>query len=309
MPERVSDLPPVGSDDVLLVSCLRNEMLRLPWFLRHYRRLGVNRFLMVDNGSNDGSREFLMAQDDVTVFHTSESYSDSECGIAWQNAVLHDHAVGHWCFVVDVDEIFVFPGYEQTGLRQFLGYIDAGDATAVVAPMLDMYADRAVAETGYRAGDNLLEICPYFDGDGYQLGGPRSEARGLPVRGGPRERLFWKDRDRTFPSPMLKKTPLIRWSEAHELVASTHVVKGCTWADVSGLLLHFKFLQDFAPSAREEAHRAEHFADARQYRAYHDVLDKNAALTGMYEGSVRFRNSRQLQEMGFLRVPSDYPFS
>ena len=82
----LSDLPAIGGDEVLVVGCLRNEMLRLPAFLEHYRRLGVSRFLLVDNGSDDGSRELLLAQPDVTVFHTDQSYAESGCGIAWHTA-------------------------------------------------------------------------------------------------------------------------------------------------------------------------------------------------------------------------------
>ncbi|WP_167853569.1 glycosyltransferase family 2 protein [Roseovarius aestuariivivens] len=303
---RLNALPPLAPDDILLVACLRNEMLRLPWFLHYYRRLGIDRFLIVDNGSDDGSRAFILEQEDVTVFHTEQSYADSGCGIDWQNALLRDHAVGHWTFVVDVDEIFVFPGCEATGLRRFLTYLDGKKATAVVAPMIDMYPGGAIAEAGYRAGQDPLEVAPFFDVEGYQLGGARSEARGLPVRGGPRHRLFWEGRGRDFPSPVLRKTPLLRWSATSELIASTHKVKGCSWAEVSGVLLHFKLLQDFAASAREETARAQHFADARQYRAYDEVISKREALTAYYEGSVRFRNTEQLCQLGLMRVPPAY---
>lgn len=298
--------PEIRSDDILLVGCLRNEMLRLPAFLAHYRELGVDRFLLVDNGSGDGSRDYLLAQEDVTVFHTSQSYAESDCGIAWQNALLREYALGHWTFIVDVDELFLFPGCETAGLDRFLDYVDGQGATAVVAPMLDMYSERAIAETGYRRGESLIDACPCFDGEGYELGGENSEARGLPVRGGPRHRLFWQSHDREFPSPVLKKTPLVRWSEGCELIASTHTLKGVRWARVSGILLHFKFLQDFAENARAEAERAEHFADARQYRAYDDILNREAGLTAFHEGSVRFRDTAQLCHLGLMRVPADY---
>ncbi|KZY31970.1 hypothetical protein A3731_22860 [Roseovarius sp. HI0049] len=198
---------------------------------------------------------------------------------------MRDHAVGHWTFIVDVDELFLFPGYESNGLGRFLDYVDGHGATAVVAPMLDMYSDRAIAETGYRQGGCLIEACPWFDGEGYELGGKNSEARGLPIRGGPRHRLFWQAHDREFPSPVLKKTPLVRWADGSELIASTHTLRGVRWAEVSGILLHFKFLQDFAENAREEAGRAEHFAGARQYRAYDDILNREAGLTAFHEGS------------------------
>jgi hypothetical protein len=41
---------------------VRNEILRLPQTLAHYRKIGVARFFIVDNGSTDGTREILAAQ-------------------------------------------------------------------------------------------------------------------------------------------------------------------------------------------------------------------------------------------------------
>ncbi len=44
---------------------LRDERVRLPWFLHYYRAMGVRHFLMVDNASTDGSTEYLRNQPDV----------------------------------------------------------------------------------------------------------------------------------------------------------------------------------------------------------------------------------------------------
>jgi N-acetylglucosaminyl-diphospho-decaprenol L-rhamnosyltransferase len=47
---------------VLLVSVVRDERGTLPQFLDHYRRLGVGRFIVVDNGSRDGSADMIAAE-------------------------------------------------------------------------------------------------------------------------------------------------------------------------------------------------------------------------------------------------------
>lgn len=59
--------------DILLFCTLRNERIRLPWFLKYYRDLGVQHFLFVDNGSADGSAEYLADQPDVSLWHTDAS--------------------------------------------------------------------------------------------------------------------------------------------------------------------------------------------------------------------------------------------
>ena len=60
--------------DILAASTMRNEMLRLPHFLDHHRKLGINHFLIVDNGSEDGTRDYLAGQPDVSLWSTDHSY-------------------------------------------------------------------------------------------------------------------------------------------------------------------------------------------------------------------------------------------
>ncbi len=299
--------PDIAPSAILVVTCVRNEALRLPDFLAHHRRLGVSCFLIIDNASDDGTTEFLKAQDDVRLYHTNQLYSESGCGIDWQNAVLADAAVGHWTLILDADELFVFPGYEQTCLADFVNWVSESRADAVAAPMLDMYPKGPIANVGYQPGDSLLETCPWFDGTGYSR---HSIAPGLEVihRGGPRKRLFWDGRQIDYPSPVLYKIPLVRWQADFSLTASTHVLKGAKLAKVTGLLLHFKFLQDFAQSAENESRRAEHFMGARQYAAYSEVLAEDTDITAFHDGSVRFSNSRQLVELNLMMAPTYYPF-
>jgi hypothetical protein len=74
--------------EIRLFSKCRNEKLRLPAFLADYRKLGVARFFIVDNASDDGSAEFLCAQPDVHVFHTYGSFRAARGGTNWLIATL-----------------------------------------------------------------------------------------------------------------------------------------------------------------------------------------------------------------------------
>ena len=69
--------------DIVLLATERNERVRLPFFLRYYRDLGVDHFLIVDNGSDDGSREYLAAQPDVSLWHTQAGYKAAHFGVDW----------------------------------------------------------------------------------------------------------------------------------------------------------------------------------------------------------------------------------
>ena len=59
--------------DILLFCTFRDEMIRLPYFMQYYRDLGVSHFIMVDNDSTDGGREYLAVQSDVSVWSTKAS--------------------------------------------------------------------------------------------------------------------------------------------------------------------------------------------------------------------------------------------
>lgn len=305
--ECIKDGPNISSDAIILLACVRNESLRLPGFLAHHRKLGVSAFFMIDNGSDDGTAELLSAQDDVQLYHTTEPYSESSCGIDWLNAVLAEIAIGHWTLVLDADELFVFPGFENTSLAEFVSWVARSGANAVAAPMLDMYPQGSIGGIGYQPGGSLLESCPWFDSTGYST---HRIAPNLEVihRGGPRKRLFWDGYGRDYPSPVLSKIPLMKWQSDFALTASTHQLEGAKLAEATGLLLHFKFLQDFKDSAESETQRAEHFMGARQYTAYSGVLQENAELTAFCDRSVRFKDSRQLAILNLMSVPADYPF-
>jgi hypothetical protein len=64
----------IGSDEILCCTVARNEAARLPHFLDHHRKLGIDRFLVVDNGSTDESRDYLLSQPDVHVWSSKSSF-------------------------------------------------------------------------------------------------------------------------------------------------------------------------------------------------------------------------------------------
>ena len=75
-------------DGPILFSTVRNEAVRLPFFLDHYRKLGVVHFLIVDNGSDDGTLELLRQSEDVSIWQTTASYKRARFGVDWLNGLL-----------------------------------------------------------------------------------------------------------------------------------------------------------------------------------------------------------------------------
>ena len=289
-------------EEIFVVSCVRNEHLRLPNFLQHYRALGADRFFIVDNGSSDGTTDYLLGQNDVHVFYTGESYAQSFCGVHWLNTLLTAFAEDHWVLTVDADELFVYPHYEVTNLHMLARYLDSVGAQGVLTMLLDMYSDMPISATNYQPGDAMLNACPFFDGDSYREF--CEEYGDIPVRGGPRVRLFqYRQTER---SPFLGKRPFVKWRRGLAYIASTHLIDGVVAADVTGLLLHFKFLSDFFERVHAEVRRKEHWDGAAQYLGYQQALQKNPCLNLYYPGSIRFEGSRQLVELGLMKSTETY---
>ena len=142
---------------------VHNEILRLPFLLKYYRDMGVRKFIVLDNDSSDGSRDYLLSQDDVLLFETKNSYAESVCGVIWTNHILDQVCDGRWCVVIDADELLVWPGCERESLPQLTARLEACGARAVVAIMIDFYADRPLEEVTYQPGTHFLSATPWFD--------------------------------------------------------------------------------------------------------------------------------------------------
>jgi len=284
------------------VLVVRNEALRLESTLRHHRDLGVDRFFILDNGSDDGTIELLETQPDVHLLSTTDKFSDSWGGALWKNALLDAYATGHWALTLDADELFVFPRYEAIGLRNFCAFLDGTGARGVFCLMLDMYSDRPLSETRHAPGASLIETCPFFDRRTYQLLRAEGLFPPMQIYGGVRERLFRRHLGDRYRAPMIAKAPLVKWAAGDRYTAATHHMTPVPLADVTGVLLHFKFLSDFASRAAIETARGEHYQESVEYRAYLELVRDHGLTDLMADVSVRYEDSAQLVRMNMMQT-------
>jgi glycosyltransferase involved in cell wall biosynthesis len=288
--------------EIRAVMIVRNEVLRLESNLKHHRDLGVDRFFVIDNGSDDGTIEFLEAQPDVHLFATADKFSSSWGGALWKNALLDAYATGHWVLNLDADELFVFPRFEALGLRNFCTFLDGADARGVFCLMLDMYSDRSPAETRHPPGASLIETCPFFDRRTYQLLRAEGLFPPMQIYGGVRERLFRQHLGDRYRAPMISKVPLVKWAVGDRFTAASHHMTPVPLADVTGVLLHFKFLSDFASRAAIESARGEHYLNSIEYRAYLELVRDHGLVDLMADVSARYEDSAQLVRMNMMQT-------
>ena len=295
--DRLSAIEP---SDILLVSTVRNETLRLPFFLDHYRRLGVRHFLMIDNSSDDGTSAMLRAQPDVSLWHASGGYRASRFGVDWQNWLLRRYVSGHWALVVDADELLIYPDWDRRDLTVLCTWLQSRGFCAMDAPMLDLYPKGRLAEQSYSAGQDPTEVLSWFDAYGsWAQRQPKLDT--LWMQGGARARYFFADAPER--APTINKTPLVHWQSGYTFVNSTHSALPShlnhAWrSGVSGVLLHTKFLPEAPARAATEKARDEHFWNGALYADYYDALAESPDLWS--DASHPYTGWQDLVDLGLM---------
>lgn len=296
----------ITPDAILAFCCVRNERLRLPYFLDYYRALGVGHFVFVDNDSDDDTTAYLAWQPDVSVWATPDSYKLSRFGMDWLGLLQMRLGHGHWCLTVDADELLVYPHHDRRGLKGLTAWLDNRGRRSFGALMLDMYPKGPVEDCQYMAGDDPLPTLTHFDPANYR-GQWHPIYDNLWVQGGVRERMFFGAEPER--APTLNKVPLVKWNRRCCYVTSTHQMLPRDLNDVfwdermSGALLHTKFLHTIAAKSHEEIERKQHFENSALYVQYHQTLTQNPTL--WYEGSLKYEGWQQLCDLG-LMVKEDW---
>lgn len=296
----------IDREDILCCVVTRNESLRLPYFLSYYRDKGISKFFVVDNNSTDNTLSYLLKQPDVYVWQSTLSFNRANFGSAWFELLLRKFGRGHWCLIVDADELLVYPDCERKNIVQLCQELNRKGKRALNAILLDMYSEKAIRDIDYTVGQNFLEACPYFDRKfyhtKYEKSGPFKNQ--TCYFGGVRQRAFGDTG-----SYLLSKVPLIKYDLNFILAGGQHWTNRpeIEIAKESGCLLHFKFFSTFIDYAKQEAARKEHYSNALQYREYAQSISSNKALT-LYDQShsMEFRDSHQLVDLGIMKTGRTY---
>lgn len=294
----------IADDAILLFATVRNEIVRLPYFMAHYRALGVTHFLFVDNDSDDGTTAYLRDQPDVSVWTTTHRYRLARFGMDWLGWLQIKFGHGHWCLTVDADELLIYPNHKTKNLRDLTAWLDTQGTPSFGAMMLDLYPKGPIKEASYISGEDPTKTLSWFDAGNY-----RDQVHpyygNLWIQGGVRDRVFFGSEPAR--APTLNKTPLVRWNRRYAYVSSTHQMLPVHLHDVfdfngdsktSGVLLHTKFLPISAEKSSEELTRKQHFENTDLYTNYHDTLRKGPDL--WHADACRFEDATQLVELGLM---------
>ncbi len=295
---------PNGENELRLFVIARNESLRLPYFLNYYFKKGVDRIFLIDNDSTDNTSEIALQFSNVHVFKITESFKNFWY---WIEYFLNKFGKNRWCMVVDVDELFSFPFEEIAPLKTLIKYLETNKFDAIRSFLLDIYSDKPIIETGYIPNENPLYYCQFFD-----LGFYSNKIQLMDKKrwkyfetiiyfGGMRERVFNKIVGSTW-NYHLSKISLFRYSENVYLTEGMHAINGAQIADITGIVFHSKYMQDFIERVMIESKREVHFGNALEYKIYNQACLMEKDINLYFENSIRFKNTKQLVKLGMMRT-------
>ena len=279
---------PTVKKEIRLFAVVRNEALRIRWFVNYYSKLGIDRFFFVDNDSSDGTREILASWENVHVFITRDSFKASKCGSFWRERLLGKYGNDHWCLVADADEMFIYPGYENTSLHDLCKSMENEGSLGMKCIWVQMYSKDSIRSSKWRDGEDPLTFCSYFD---------RNSAEECPHP----TKFGWEFN--------IHKAPLFfRCKNGPRLSRGHHIFH---WhgqnreSQHRGAVLHFKFTSDLYERCEEILQRLQHFKSEEKYGGFYRAMVENPDMNLMHSGSVHFDNSTQLVDLGIMHVRSD----
>ena len=316
-PLAVRGTPMAGRFAATVCAIVHDEMYFLPAFLAHYRGLGADRFIVLDDRSTDGTADYLAAQPDVMVVESPLRYfaeidyppetaariRETRAVRLWRDQMLNQFCTGMWATVVDPDELLSLPeGQDLAGLGAALA---AEGAEAAWGAMVDMYpariGDILGADDGARfdpATGWYFDARPHID--------PRQERENPPiprtVYPGSVARLF--ARHRVLPqgglvrrlrrrlsgyryqgASMIHKTPVVFWKKGDYFLNCHLTSKPVSPAHVVPIM-HFKFTADLGRKIEYALATGGYNQGSRSYRLYATLVERMMKTDAAFTSGV-----------------------
>ena len=330
--------PMLGSYAVTVCCIVHNEMYFLPAFLAYYRRLGVDRFVVLDDRSTDGTADYLAAQPDVMVVESAIRYFEEipyapaakaqarelRAVRLWRDQLMDQFCAGQWALDVDPDEFLAIP---DDDLPAFTRGLEAEGAEAAWGVMVDMYPAKIADILGGGLHDRgeearfRLEDGWYFDGRAHLDPAQPREEPPVPrtVYPGSVARLFaeWKVLPQGKPLQQLKrrisgyryephqiihKTPIVRW-KAGDWFLNCHVTSKPVSRTRVVPMMHFKFTADLGRKIEYALATGGYNQGSRSYRLYETLIARMREADASFLAPVsrRYTSARDFLDAGVAR--------
>jgi hypothetical protein len=315
---------------------VKDEMYNLPAFFAHHRALGVGQFIVLDDRSSDGTREWLVAQPDCVVLESDLKFGErvpepwsgrsQRAGIVFKSLIPQRFLAGRYALYLDADEFLVLPpGIESVpALFALLGRHDVRSVAANLVDFFPRSIDEMDTPKQLHSADAMLGAYGWFDASPL-LGWREGVDEPVEVGENASTRLFRKHRIKAVPARMLGaprwlnrllpykypettvlKTPVVRWDPGTFYVNSHYANVPPTRRMLLGLA-HLKFTYDLSRRTRHALESRAYVRGSRKYQWYEDLLDTMRRRDPSFLGpsSRRFQSPADFAAAGLTETRLD----
>lgn len=294
-------------DEVVVLCLVRDGEMWIRSFVEHYLKLGVKHIFFLDNDSSDGTVARASAYGQVSVYRTDISFKHFEVGLRrWLTRTL---GMNRWTLAPDADELWDYPCSDRLPLRSFIQYLTSRSYEAVAAHALDMFSDVPFSKLSSWPDDDVKQQYRFYD-----ISDIRRTREVYWAQNGQLESddvfcTFGGVRERFFGTECLCQTRHalhFTGGDSDPYRYDGHFTAGARVADVTTVLLHYKFIGTLFDQAKTNLELGQHHGGSENYRGFVDVLTENPELCLRTDNAAELESVDELVDAGFLTVSPGY---
>lgn len=307
-----------------LFSIFRDEMYFCAAFFDHYRSIGVEQFLIVDDRSTDGTSEFLRSQPDCVVLKSTYAFGEKidavmldgspvreRAGMVFKCLIPHHFCLSRFSLYADADEFLILPP-GVPDLQSVVGRLRDRAFRAAAAQLVEFFPARLPDWTDRDESpstfDDLIGRQPYFEPDVLVR---VDDAGRIKKFGKTKSELLFETHNvrRKFrlgvssarPTSPRLKVPLVKHDEDF-FRTGTHSVNGSVCPDITLVMAHFVWTDDFLHKVARAIELRAYSKGSIKYVHYRDLLTRIERSGGSLLGqhSRKFGSARDLLDLRIL---------
>ena len=290
--EIVRKSEPGSPEKPIVVLCVKNELQRIQMLTEHYRKLGIEKFAFLDNGSDDGTFEWLSEQADVDLFSCRERYQ-THVKEGWINRIVSYYGFDRWYIVTDSDELCTYIGAETHPISDVIAYAEKNGIKRFKGLTIDMYPNGKL----YQKTDHIQQdYCRMDYNTYYERDKQTGSVHFNEFWGGPRYR-------RMGSMITLSKWPIVYWEKgtisdsAHFQFPHDQLPKCECFIGI----LHYKFIDRDLETYKSRALPGSGFLSGKShYTLYVSYVEENDHPGFLFADSIVFNGSESLKKIQLL---------